>query len=210
MSDDIEPGARPEPDKPADRHDLLRVIRIICVVLALVSGLYLVASLGYVNLPGVKFASSGTATATPVPAKSAASTRVRRATPTRKPVPPAAKTTTVPPISPTAKPHPTNTPVQHVAPAAVTNYPLTALVGRTETFSLNMKSLSGISLTYQILYPNGHKLQATVRSDKNGKSSHTFVLVGYVPQTYRLQYVQIRALDPHGKVVAARFFALQK
>src|SRR5438270_2549576 len=57
---------------------------------------------------------------------------------------------------------------------SVTNYPRTAVVGRTERFSVRLAGMAHARLTYVLRYPDGSEDRARVRADAHGYSSHTF------------------------------------
>jgi hypothetical protein len=90
----------------------------------------------------------------------------------------------------------------------VNNYPRTAVVGRTETFSVRLAGVSHTWLTYVLKYPDGRVDRARVRADAGGYSSHTFRL-SYRPRQFR-EVAYIGVQDSSGSVRAQLRFAIQQ
>jgi hypothetical protein len=110
----------------------------------------------------------------------------------------------IPPLTAGARatPHPT------LRILSVNNDPRTAVVGRTETFSVRLAGVSHTWLTYVLKYPNGRKDQARARADASGDSSHTFV-IRYRPLHFReVAYIGVR--DSSGRLRAQKRFAIQQ
>ena len=110
----------------------------------------------------------------------------------------------IPPLttSARAKPHPT------LRILAVNNDPRTAVVGRTETFSVRLAGVSRTWLTYVLRYPDGREDHARVRADASGYSSHTFRL-SYRPRQFReVAYIGVR--DSSDLLLAQLRFAIQQ
>jgi hypothetical protein len=101
-----------------------------------------------------------------------------------------------------AKPHPT------LKILSVNNDPRTAVVGRTETFSVSLAGVSHTWLTYVLRYPDGREDHARVRADAGGYSSHTFV-IRYKPHHFR-EVAYIGVQDSSGRLRARKRFAIQQ
>jgi hypothetical protein len=92
---------------------------------------------------------------------------------------------------------------------SVNNSPRTAVVGRTETFSVRLAGVSHTWLTYVLDYPDGHEDRARVRADASGYSSHTFRVLHYRPRQFReVAYIGVR--DSSGRLRAQKRFAIQQ
>jgi hypothetical protein len=102
-----------------------------------------------------------------------------------------------------AKPHPT------LRILSVNNDPRTAVVGRTETFSVRLSGVSHTWLTYVLRYPDGHEDHARVRADASGYSSHTFDVIRYRPRQFR-EVAYIGVLDSSRRLRAFKRFAIQQ
>lgn len=92
---------------------------------------------------------------------------------------------------------------------AVNNYPRTAVLGRTERFSVRLAGLPHARLTYVLRYPDGHEARATVRADGRGYSSHAFRVSGYRLHHFR-EAATIGVLDSSGRLHAFKRFAIQE
>ena len=101
-----------------------------------------------------------------------------------------------------AKPHPT------LKILSVNNDPRTAVVGRTETFSVSLAGVSHTWLTYELKYPDGRVDSARVLADAGGYSSHTFV-IRYRPHHFR-EVAYIGVQDSSGRLRAQKRFAIQQ
>ena len=101
-----------------------------------------------------------------------------------------------------AKPHPT------LRILSVKNDPRTAVVGRTETFSVRLSGVSHTWLTYVLDYPDGREDRARVRADAGGYSSHTFD-IRYRPRHFR-EVAYIGVLDSSRRLRAFKRFAIQQ
>src|SRR5919202_2666911 len=101
-----------------------------------------------------------------------------------------------------ATPHPT------LRILSVNNDPRTAVVGRTETFSVRLAGVSHTWLTYVLRYPDRHEDHARVRADASGYSSHTFV-IRYRPHHFR-EVAYIGVLDSSRRLRAFKRFAIQQ
>jgi hypothetical protein len=101
-----------------------------------------------------------------------------------------------------ATPHPT------LKILSVNNYPRTAVVGRTEKFSVRLSGVSHTWLTYVLIYPDRRKDQARVRADASGYSSHTFD-IRYRPHQFR-EVAYIGVQDSSGRLRAQKRFAIQQ
>ena len=101
-----------------------------------------------------------------------------------------------------AKPHPT------LKILSVNNDPRTAVVGRTETFSVRLAGVSHTWLTYELKYPDGRVDSARVLADAGGYSSHTFV-IRYRPHHFR-EVAYIGVQDSSGRLRARKRFAIQQ
>ena len=101
-----------------------------------------------------------------------------------------------------AKPHPT------LRILSVNNDPRTAVVGRTERFSVRLAGVSRTWLTYVLRYPDGREDHARVRADAGGYSSHTFV-IRYTPPRFR-EVAYIGVQDSSGHLRARKRFAIQQ
>jgi hypothetical protein len=66
----------------------------------------------------------------------------------------------------------------------VQNYPRTVLIGHYETFSVCLKDLPNVILTYTLSFPDGTTPSIKVLSDKTGFSKQRF-LIKYTPQGRR-------------------------
>jgi hypothetical protein len=110
----------------------------------------------------------------------------------------------IPPLTAGARatPHPT------LRILAVNNDPRTAVVGRTETFSVRLSGVSHTWLTYMLRYPDGHKDHARVQADASGYSSHTFD-IRYRPRDFR-EVAYIGVQDSSGRLRAQKRFAIQQ
>jgi hypothetical protein len=110
----------------------------------------------------------------------------------------------IPPLTagPRAKPHPT------LRILSVNNDPRTAVVGRTEQFSVRLSGVSHTWLTYVLRYPNGREDHARVRADASGYSSHTFD-IRYRPHQFR-EVANIGVLDSSRRLRAFKRFAIQQ
>lgn len=102
------------------------------------------------------------------------------------------------------------TPLRPVAPAilSVSNSPRTALVGRTERFSVRIVGLPHARLTYVLRYANGREQRAFVHTDAQGFSSHVFPVLGAWQQEYR-SVATISVRDASGRLHAFTRFAVQ-
>jgi len=96
----------------------------------------------------------------------------------------------------------------HPTPKTVDNYPRTAVVGRTERFSVRLAGASHAWLTYVLDYPDGREDRARVRADAHGYSSHTF-RVGYRPPQFR-ETAKIGVWDSSRRLRAFKLFAIQQ
>lgn len=92
---------------------------------------------------------------------------------------------------------------------SVHNFPRTAVVGRTERFSVRLAGMSHAWLTYVLRYPDGSEDRARVRADAHGYSSHTFRVVRYRPRHFR-EVATIGVLDRSGRLHAFKRFAIQQ
>jgi hypothetical protein len=92
---------------------------------------------------------------------------------------------------------------------SVHNDPRTAVVGRTEKFSVRLAGVSNTWLTYVLKYPDGRVDSATVRADVSGYSSHTFRVIGYQLHHFR-EPAQIGVKDSSGRLRAVKLFAIQQ
>jgi hypothetical protein len=92
---------------------------------------------------------------------------------------------------------------------SVNNYPRTAVVGRTERFSVRLAGVSGTWLTYVLTYPDGRVDSARVRADTGGYSSHTFRVIHYRPRQFR-EVAKIGVKDSSGLLRAEKRFAIQQ
>jgi hypothetical protein len=101
-----------------------------------------------------------------------------------------------------AKPHPT------LRILSVNNLPRTAVVGRTETFSVRLAGVSHTWLTYVLRYPDGREDHARALADASGYSSHTFRL-SYRPRLFR-EVAYIGVQDSSGRLRAQKRFAIQQ
>jgi hypothetical protein len=101
-----------------------------------------------------------------------------------------------------AKPHPT------LRILSVKNLPRTAVVGRTEQFSVRLAGVSHTWLTYVLRYPDGREDHARVRADVSGYSSHAFV-IRYRPRHFR-EVAYIGVLDSSRRLRAFKRFAIQQ
>jgi hypothetical protein len=101
-----------------------------------------------------------------------------------------------------ATPHPT------LRILSVNNDPRTAVVGRTERFSVRLAGVSHTWLTYVLRYPNGREDHARVRADASGYSSHTFD-IRYRPHQFR-EVANIGVLDSSRRLRAFKRFAIQQ
>jgi hypothetical protein len=101
-----------------------------------------------------------------------------------------------------AKPHPT------LRILSVNNDPRTAVVGRTEAFSVRLAGVSHTWLTYELKYPDGRVDSARVLADAGGNSSHTFV-IRYKPHHFR-EVAYIGVQDSSGRLRAQKRFAIQQ
>jgi hypothetical protein len=101
-----------------------------------------------------------------------------------------------------ATPHPT------LRILSVNNDPRTAVVGRTETFSVRLAGVSRAWLTYRLKYPDGRVDSARVRADAGGNSSHTFVIRYRSPQFREVAYIGVK--DSSGRLRAEKRFAIQQ
>jgi hypothetical protein len=101
-----------------------------------------------------------------------------------------------------ATPHPT------LRILSVNNLPRTAVVGRTEQFSVRLSGVSHTWLTYVLRYPNGREDHARVRADASGYSSHTFD-IRYRPHQFR-EVAYIGVLDSSRRLRAFKRFAIQQ
>lgn len=68
---------------------------------------------------------------------------------------------------------------------SIRNSPFTAVVGRTERFSVQLENQPHAPLVYELYYPDGRVVRAHETSDKNGFSSHIFRIDGYRPTQFR-------------------------
>jgi hypothetical protein len=91
---------------------------------------------------------------------------------------------------------------------SVNNDPRTAVVGRTETFSVRLAGASHAWLIYVLDYPDGREDRARVRADAHGYSSHTF-RVGYRPPQFR-ETAKIGVWDSSRRLRAFKLFAIQQ
>jgi hypothetical protein len=91
----------------------------------------------------------------------------------------------------------------------VDNYPRTAVVGRTERFSVRLAGASHAWLTYVLDYPDGREDRARVRADADGYSSHTFRVTGYRLHQFR-ETAKIGVRDSSGHLRALKLFAIQQ
>jgi hypothetical protein len=91
---------------------------------------------------------------------------------------------------------------------SVNNYPRTAVVGRTERFSVRLAGVSHTWLTYVLRYPDGREDRARVRADASGNSSHTFD-IRYRPHQFR-EVAYIGVLDSSRRLRAFKRFAIQQ
>jgi hypothetical protein len=101
-----------------------------------------------------------------------------------------------------ATPHPT------LRILSVNNDPRTAVVGRTEQFSVRLSGVSHTWLTYVLRYPDGREDHARVRADASGNSSHTFD-IRYRPRQFR-EVAYIGVQDSSGRLRAQKRFAIQQ
>ena len=92
---------------------------------------------------------------------------------------------------------------------SVKNDPRTAVVGRTEQFSVRLSGVSHTWLTYVLRYPDGHEDHARVRADASGYSSHTFDVIRYKPRHFR-EVAYIGVQDSSGRLRAQKRFAIQQ
>jgi hypothetical protein len=92
---------------------------------------------------------------------------------------------------------------------SVNNYPRTAVVGRTERFSVRLSGMSHALLTYVLRYPDGREDRARVRADAHGYSSHTFAVTRYRLRHFR-EVATIGVLDSSGRLHAFKRFAIQQ
>ena len=92
---------------------------------------------------------------------------------------------------------------------SVNNYPRTAVVGRTEKFSVRLAGVSRTWLTYVLRYPDGREDRARVRADAHGNSSHTFRVTGYRLHQFR-ETAKIGVRDSSGHLRALKLFAIQQ
>lgn len=58
----------------------------------------------------------------------------------------------------------------------VQNFPRTVIAGHYETFSVRLKGLPNVLLTYSISYPNGRIESVKVLTDTTGYSKHAFLI----------------------------------
>jgi hypothetical protein len=101
-----------------------------------------------------------------------------------------------------AKPHPT------LRILSVNNDPRTAVVGRTETFSVRLAGVSHTWLTYVLRYPDGHAERVPVRTDRHGSSSYTFRVRPYAAR-HVCEVATLSIEDTSGRVLAFTHFAIQ-
>jgi hypothetical protein len=92
---------------------------------------------------------------------------------------------------------------------SVNNSPRTAVVGRTEKFSVRLAGVSRTWLTYVLKYPDGRVDSARVRADAHGYSSHTFRVIGYRLHQFR-ETAQIGVRDSSNRLRAFKLFAIQQ
>ena len=92
---------------------------------------------------------------------------------------------------------------------SVNNYPRTAVVGRTERFSVRLAGVSHTWLTYVLRYPDGREDRARVRANAQGYSSHTFHVTGYRLRQFR-ETAKIGVRDSSGHLRAVKLFAIQQ
>jgi hypothetical protein len=92
---------------------------------------------------------------------------------------------------------------------SVNNSPRTAVVGRTETFSVRLAGVSDTWLTYVLRYPDGRVDSARVRADAGGYSSHTFRVIRYRPRHFR-EVAYIGVQDSSRRLRAQKRFAIQQ
>lgn len=90
---------------------------------------------------------------------------------------------------------------------AVSNTPKTALFGRLERFSAQLKGMPYARLTYVVVYPNGVKVRAHVRADAKGYSSYAF-RIAYRPRRAR-ETAWIGVETATGQFMAFSRFAVQ-
>jgi hypothetical protein len=107
---------------------------------------------------------------------------------------------------PTAGVHATPHPTLRIL--SVKNLPRTAVVGRTEQFSVRLSGVSHTWLTYVLRYPDGHEDHARVRADASGYSSHSFV-IRYRPLQFR-EVAYIGVQDSSRRLRAQKRFAIQQ
>jgi hypothetical protein len=88
--------------------------------------------------------------------------------------------------SSSAAPTPSATPAPRpcTATSSVLNYPRTVLIGHYETFSVCLKHLPNVILTYTLSFPDSSTKSYKVLSDRTGYSKQKF-LIKYVPRGYR-------------------------
>jgi hypothetical protein len=117
----------------------------------------------------------------------------------------------------TATPQPTARPTaiapspSATAPSTIVihNYPRTAVVGSAERFSVHLPGQPHTRLIYILQYPDGQETRTPVRTDGQGRSSHTFDVKPYPARRFR-ETAAVGVEDASGRVLAFTRFAIQQ